>query len=579
VRRTDLWSYVRPYWRNLLVGIFFLLLTNAAEKAVPWLLQLALDALQEAELEQTQDYALGVVALAAVMWGVRTLSRVWIFNVGRDVEYDLRNDVLARIHELGPSFFRRMNTGEIMSRATNDVGQVRLLVGFAGLNVVNSIVAFVSAIALMVAINWELTLWSLLPFPLLVGFTWAFGRAMYSRSRASQEALAALANRANENVTGIRLVRAMALEAHEMRRFSEANDEAVSRTMALVTLRGLMWPVLMGISSIGTLMVVWIGGGMVLDGELTAGQFAAFNAYLALLIWPTLAFGYILAVVQRGRAGFDRVREILDAEPDVKEPDAPVTPVGPGALAVDGLDWSYGDTKVLDEVSLDVPAGGSLAVIGPTGSGKSTLAALLPRLLPTPEDTVALDGVDVTELELRGLRETVGYAQQEPFLFSTTIERNLKLALEDPAADDARDRIRHAASEACVLAEIDGMRDGLQTVVGERGVQLSGGQKQRLALARALLRRPKVLVLDDPLSAVDAQTESDILAALDRAKADRTFVLITNRVAAAARTERIVVLDGGRVVEQGTHAELIEADGLYARIAQRQQLERELAEL
>jgi len=579
VRRTDLWSYVRPYWGNLLVGIVFLLLTNAAEKAVPWLLQLALDALQEAHVEQTRDYAFGVIALAAVMWGVRTLSRVWIFNIGRDVEYDLRNDVLARIHALGPAFFRRMNTGEIMSRATNDVGQVRLLVGFAGLNVVNSVVAFISAIALMLAINWELTLYALTPFPFLILFTWSFGRAMYTRSRASQEALAVLADRANENVAGIRLVRAMALEAHEMRRFSAANDEAVDRTMALVTLRGLMWPVLMGISSVGTLIVVWIGGGMVLEGELTAGQFAAFNAYLALLIWPTLAFGYILAVVQRGRAGFDRVREILDAEPDVKESPDPERPEGPGALSVEGLDWSYGDSRVLDGVSLDVPAGGSLAVIGPTGSGKSTLAALLPRLLPTPEGAVSLDGVDVTELELRGLRETVGYAQQEPFLFSTTIERNLKLALDDPGAPDAEERIRHAASEACVLAEIDGMRDGLKTVVGERGVQLSGGQKQRLALARALLRRPKVLVLDDPLSAVDAQTESDILAALDRAKADRTFVLITNRVAAAARTERIVVLDGGRVVEQGTHAELIDADGLYARIARRQQLERELAEL
>ena len=573
------WSYVRPYRRNLLIGVAFLLLTNAAEKAIPWLLQLALDALQSARLQVVRDCALGVIGLALVMWLVRTLSRIWLFNVGRDVEFDLRNDVLERLHELGPSFFRRMSTGEIMSRATNDVGQVRLLVGFAGLNVVNSVVAFTMAISLMLAISPTLTAYALLPFPLLIVITWSFGRAMYKRSRASQAALAQLADRANENIAGIRLVRAMSLEAHELARFGEANDEAVRRTMALVTLRGLMFPILMGVASLGTLIVVWFGGTMVLDGTLTAGQFAAFNAYLGLLIWPTLAFGYILAVVQRGRASFDRVSEILRAEPDVVDRPGAQPPSGPGALEVRDLSFAYGDTTVLDGVSFSVPAGGSLAVLGPTGSGKSTLAALLPRLLLTPKAAVWLDGVDVTDVQLRGLRDAVGYAQQEPFLFSTTVERNLMLALDDPEAEDAEDRIRQAASEACVLAEISDMADGLKTVVGERGVQLSGGQKQRLALARALLRRPKVLVLDDPMSAVDAKTEASILDALDRAKEGRTFVLITNRVAAAARTDRIVVLDQGRVVEQGVHEELLAGGGLYGQIAARQQLEAELETL
>lgn len=561
------------------LGVAFLLLTNAAEKAIPWLLALALDALRDADVDATRDYALVVLGLAAVMWGVRTLSRVWLFNVGRDVEFDVRNDLLRRLHVLGPSFFRRMPTGEIMSRSTNDVAQIRVLVGFAGLNVVNSIIAFVSAIALMLALSPTLTFWALLPFPLLVLVTRAFSRAMYVRSRDSQEALAKLADRATENVAGVRLVRAMALEAREYARFEEANEGAVRTTMSLVTLRGLMWPVLMGVGSIGTLLVVWIGGRMVLEGTLSAGEFAAFHAYLALLIWPTLALGYILAVVQRGRAAFERVAEILDAEPDVREALAPRAPDGPGALEVDGLSFAHGDTRVLDGVSLRVPAGGSLAVLGPTGSGKSTLAALLPRLSPTPPGAVRLDGVDVTELDLRGLRAAVGYAQQEPFLFSTTIERNLKLALDDPSAPDADARVRHAASEACVLAEIEAMTAGMATVVGERGVQLSGGQKQRLALARALLRRPKVLVLDDPLSAVDAATEAEILAALDRAKTDRTFVLITNRVAAAARADRVVVLDRGAIVEEGTHEELLREGGLYARIAERQQLERELATL
>lgn len=575
----SLWAYVRPYGGRLAIGILFLLVTNAAEKAIPWLLQHALDALTVRRLEIVSDFALGVVALAAVSWVVRTLSRVWIFNVGRDVEYDLRNEVLERVHLLGPSFFRKMATGEIMSRATNDLTQVRLLVGFAGLNVVNSTVAFVSAIALMLAINPELTLYALIPYPFLVLTTRGFGAAIFERSVRSQAALAKLADRANENVAGIRLVRAMGLEGRERGRFEEANQEAVKATMSLVTLRGLMWPVLAGVSSIGTLIVVWIGGEMVLDGELTAGQFAAFNAYLGLLVWPTLAFGYLLSVVQRGRASYARVREILDAQPDVIEAEGAVPAEGPGALSVSGLSFSHGAQTVLDDVSLHVPAGGSLAVLGPTGSGKSTLAALLPRLLPTPAGAVRLDDVDVTALTLRSLRESVGFAQQEPFLFSTTVERNLKLALDDPDAPDADARLRHAAAEACVLEDIEAMGEGFQTVVGERGVQLSGGQKQRLALARALLNEPKVLVLDDPLSAVDAKTESDILAALDRAKQHRTFVLITNRVAAAARADRILVLDRGRVVEEGTHEDLLEAGGLYARIAQKQRLERELEAL
>ncbi|MCA9532703.1 MAG: ABC transporter ATP-binding protein [Myxococcales bacterium] len=574
-------SYLRPYWRSLAVGGVFLVLTNVVDKSIPWILQRAIDALVAHELGAVRDYALVVLGLAAVMWVVRIQSRVHVFNVGRDVEFDLRNEIIDKVHQLGPSFFRRMPTGEIMSRATNDLGQLRLLVGFGALNVVNSLLAYVGAIALMVAISPRLTAMALLPYPLFILVARGFGKALYDRSRDAQAALGTLADRAQENLAGVRVVRAFGLEPQQKERFEEANQGAIRANMRLVVTRGFMWPALMLIGSLGTLIVLFQGGRMILADELTVGQFAAFNAYLATLVWPTLAFGYMLSVVQRGRASFERVREILDAEPDIADPVEPVPMRGTGAVRVSGLEVERGGQPVLRDVSLEVPAGSSLAIVGGIGSGKSTLAATLPRLLPAPPATIFVDDQPVEALALRELRQTVAYAQQEPFLFSTSIERNISFGLgnDEPRPDELRRRVRAAAEEACILEEIDNMPAGLDTLVGERGVQLSGGQKQRIALARALLNAPRVLVLDDPLSAVDAKTESRILEALDRAGEGRTLILVTHRVAAAERMDQVVVLEAGRVIERGTHRELIEAGGPYARMAKRQALEAELSTL
>ncbi|MCB9658924.1 MAG: ABC transporter ATP-binding protein [Sandaracinaceae bacterium] len=408
-----------------------------------------------------------------------------------------------------------------------------------------------------------------------------FGKVLYDRSRDAQAALGALADRAQENLAGVRVVRAFGLEAQQERRFESANQAAIRANMRLVVTRGFMFPALMLIGSIGTLIVIWQGGEMILRRELTVGQFAAFNAYLATLVWPTLAFGYMLSVVQRGRASFERVREILDAEPDIADPREPIPMRGEGRVRVQDLEVERGGQPVLRGVSLDVPAGTSLAILGGIGSGKSTLAATLPRLLPAPDDAVLVDEQPVESLALRELRQTVAYAQQEPFLFSTSIERNIAFGLGNDEADPAslRERVRRAADEACILEEIDNMPAGLDTLVGERGVQLSGGQKQRIALARALLNAPRVLVLDDPLSAVDAKTEARILRALDRAGEGRTLILVTHRVAAAERMDQVVVLEAGRIVERGTHRELMEAGGPYARMAKRQALEAELSTL
>jgi ATP-binding cassette subfamily B protein len=584
--KASLLSYLRAHRGRVALGVVFLLATNGLEKAIPWMLKVGVDAFSSANLGRVKLAAFTVMGLALTMMVARTLSRILIFNVGRDIEFDLRQELLAKLHQLGASFFARMSTGDIMSRATNDLTQVRLLLGFGTLNLFNALVAYVSALALMLTISPKLTLYALIPYPVFVLTARAFVRKMFRAGQENQKVLGKLAERAQEYLSGVRLVRAYAADDFEAKRFGDASREAVERTMAFVILRATMLPVLMGLSAIGTLIVIYVGGLMVNEGQLTKGEFLAFYAYLAQLVWPTMAAGYILSIVQRGRAAYTRVREILDAVPDVVQASAARSVersasghYGRGALDVRHLSFSLGGRKVLDDVSLRVPEGGSLAIVGRTGSGKTTLAGLLSRLLPTPSGTVFLDGVDITELKLDEVRKAIGYAQQEPFLFSTTVARNIGFALDDPDSDASQARIRAVAAEAAVASEIERLPDGFDTVVGERGVQLSGGQKQRVALSRALLNEPSVLVLDDPMSAVDAKTERAILEAIDRAAANRSLVLITNRTAAAARCDQIVVLDEGRVVERGTHRELTRAGGFYAQLCSRQSLEQELSQL
>ena len=584
--QASLLSYLSAHRGRVAAGVLFLLATNGLEKAIPWMLKVGVDAFSSANLERVKVAAFTVMGLALTMMVARTLSRIFIFNVGRDLEFELRAQLLAKLHQLGASFFARMSTGDIMSRATNDLTQVRLLLGFGTLNLFNAVVAYVSALALMLAISPKLTLYALIPYPVFVLTARAFVRRMFRAGQENQKVLGKLAERAQEYLSGVRLVRAYAADDFEAARFGEASKEAVQRTMTFVTLRATMQPVLMGLSAIGTLIVIYVGGLMVNAGQLTKGEFLAFYAYLAQLVWPTMAAGYILSIVQRGRAAYTRVREVLDAQPDVVQVAAPKSVersasghYGRGALDVKHLSFSLGGRKVLDDVSLRVPEGGSLAIVGRTGSGKTTLAGLLSRLLPTPAGSVFLDGVDVTELRLDEVRKAIGYAQQEPFLFSTTVARNIGFALDDPDTDASMARIRAVAAEAAVASEIERLPDGFDTVVGERGVQLSGGQKQRVALSRALLNEPSVLVLDDPMSAVDAKTEPAILEAIDRAASGRSLLLITNRTAAAARCDQIVVLDEGRVVERGTHRELMRAGGFYAQLCSRQSLEQELSQL
>jgi ATP-binding cassette, subfamily B, multidrug efflux pump len=554
-----------------------------AMNRIDWLSRAAVDGIFSAAPETAYGPAGLMLVLAIVAFVARVTSRWFIFNAGRDAEYELRALMLDRLHRLGTAFYRTMSAGEIMSRATNDLVQVRLLLGFGVLNIINVVFAFTSALQVMTHISWRLALACLANLPILIFVSRTIGKSFYARTRANQETLGRMSEVLQANLAGVRVVRSFALDAHELRRFETANRQYLEASLAFARLRGSMGPIMGAAGAVSLLVFFWYGGSLLLRGPelggLSKGEFFAFWLALGRMTWPMLALGFALAIIQRGRAGYARLKEIFDATPEIVDGVLPAPSDVRGDLAVSGLTFSYGKRVVLDDVTFAVKKGRSLAVVGRTGSGKSTLAMLLARLLPTPRGTVRIDGHDVCDLPLTSVRGVIGYAQQDAFLFSTTVHRNIGFTLEDPDTEASGEIIRSAAREAQVFEEAMGLPEQFDTVVGERGVQLSGGQKQRIALARALSWGPKILVLDDPLSAVDAKTESQILGAIERQAARRSVVLITHRVAAARRCDEIIVLDNGRVTERGTHDELVGAGGLYAAFAEEQQMAHELEEI
>jgi ATP-binding cassette subfamily B protein len=544
-----------------------------------WQSKAAIDDIFGAHPEGAWKHAVFMLVLAIVAFITRVSSRWFVFNAGRDAEYELRTALLEHLHKLGAAFYRKMSAGEIMSRQGNDLLQVRLLFGFGVLNVTNVVFAFASALQVMVKISLPLTLASFATMPILILLTRSLSRALFVTNRANQEAVGRLSDVLQKNLAGVRVVRSFALETREMWRFQEANTRYLDASLRLARVRGLMGPMLGATSAVGVLIFFWYGATMLLDGGVTPGSFFAFWLALGRMTWPMIALGFVLSIVQRGRAGYTRLKEILDAVPEVIDGGREAPAEIEATVKVEGLTYAHGARNVLDGVSFEVKKGRSLAIVGRTGSGKSTLAMCLARLLPTPAGTVKVGGYDVCELPLRSLRAVIGYAQQDAFLFSTTVSGNVGFAMDQPDSDESTEAIRQAAGEAQVLEEALALPEGFDTVVGERGVQLSGGQKQRIALARALAWEPKILVLDDPLSAVDAKTEGAILDAIERQAKRRTVILITHRVAAAARCDQVIVLDEGKVVERGTHAELVKAGGLYAAFAEEQSLETELDEI
>jgi ATP-binding cassette subfamily B protein len=587
--RPTLSARLRPELGRLVGGAFALVLTNAFALSIPWLLKSAIDALR-----RDGAAARGPVVRDAILIGVcailqaaiRTTSRVQIFNAGRNVEYRLRRDLFRHLLRLDAAFFRRHATGDVMSRLTNDLSAVRALFGPGVLNLFNTTIVYVSTLWILLKLSPSLTLYALLPYPLLLLGARLSGRIMSKSTREIQEQLGAMSTSIQEDLAGVSVVKLYALEELRHRRFRALNDEYLARSLRLVRARGVLGPLFAMLAGAGTLIVLWAGGRQVIAGRMTIGALVAFNAYVVQLSWPTIALGWIIGLWQRGIAGWVRVRELLATEPRIRDQGAeaaagPIEPSIEPSIEVRGLTIAVDDRKLLDDVSFSVPAGKTLAIVGPTGAGKTTLVDALVRLQDVAPGTVIVGGHDVTKLPLGRLRALFGYAPQDAFLFSATVAENIGFGVrEEAGVDDAvrRERVVRAGEAAGLAPDVAVLPDGWDTLVGERGITLSGGQRQRVALARALASEPRILMLDDTLSSVDAQTEREILTRLAPILRERTSIVVSHRVAAVKEADLILVLDGGRVAERGTHGQLLATGGLYASLYREQLAAEALAE-
>ena len=588
--------YLKRYRWGFVAGGFCIFLSNGAWILLPQVIRHAIDDLNTGVTSaKLMHFAWQMLEVAAVRGVFLFLTRWIVIGISRDIEFDLRNDLFAHLETLSYSYYQRTRTGDIMARMTNDLNAVRMLLGPAIMYSANTLVFTAGALSFMVLISPKLTFYAFLPLPVVSIVIQHFGRRIHERFERIQAMFSDISARAQENFSGARVIRAYVQEEAEIASFESANQEYVARSLKLVRLMGMLWPTLELMLGLAMVLVLWIGGREVLHGQttvvlvsylktkttlllpgsVTVGDFAAFNIYMLQLTFPVIALGWVVNIFQRGTASLIRLNEILHEQAEIKDgreaADRPVE----GEIEFRGLNFAYDGKPVLHDLNLRIAAGSSVAIVGPTGSGKTTLVSLIPRIYDAAPGMVLVDGRPIREFSLESLRKSVGFVPQETFLFSERIRANIALGV----ASASDQQIHEAAEAANIAQDIESFPEQYQTMVGERGITLSGGQKQRAAIARALIRNPRILILDDALSSVDTHTEDKILNHLREVMQGRTTIFISHRVSTVRNADRIAVLHDGRIVESGTHDELLALNGYYSDLYNKQLLEEELAEV
>src|SRR5580693_574452 len=599
-----LFPYLRKYRATFLIGALCVLCNNGVWIFFPLIIRKAIDVLNNGITKHNSPamirhdvlkYSLLLLAVAGVKAIFQYLTRWILIGVSREIEFDLRNDLFSHLEHLSYSFYQRTRTGDIMARATNDLNAVRMLVGPGIMYTANTLVFTAGALVFMLSISPRLTLFAFAPLPIFSIVVQYFGARIHERFERIQAMFSDISARAQENFSGARLIRAYVQEEAEIQAFERENKEYIRRSLKLVRLMGMLWPTLELMLGCAVVLVLWLGGREVLEGQdrvqlvsslgskttlllngsMGVGDFVAFTTYMVQLTWPVIALGWVINIFQRGTASLIRINEILLEQPEIQDgADARERQIE-GEIEFRGLNFSYDEKTVLRDLNLRIPAGSSLAIVGPTGSGKTTLVSLIPRIYDAAPGMVRIDGRPIREYSIASLRQSIGFVPQETFLFSDRIRENIALGV-DTATDE---EIHNAAEAANIAADIESFPEGYQTLVGERGITLSGGQKQRTAIARALIRNPQILILDDALSSVDTHTEDKILNHLRDVMRGRTTIFISHRVSTVRNADRIAVLHGGAIVELGTHEELLALNGYYTDLYNKQLLEEELAEV